>query len=70
MKDFNIFGVHWKIQFLEVGHEKPIYRRDCLKKGGGAWQERVGGGCFWGGSDTPMHTKSCSIEMHHVKELP
>ena len=27
MKNFNIFGVHEKIQVLERGfHEKPIYR--------------------------------------------
>ena len=33
MKNFNIFGVHGKIQVLERGfHEKPIYRGDCLKR--------------------------------------
>ena len=57
MENFNIFGVHWKIQLLgEGGLEKPIYREglpkkgggpwtDCWFKGGGAWQER-GGGVF------------------------
>ena len=35
MKNFNIFGIHRKIQVLsgEGVHEKPIHRRDCLKKG-------------------------------------
>ena len=33
MKNFNIFGVHGKIQVSERGfHEKPIYRGDCLKR--------------------------------------
>ena len=35
MKNFNILGVHRKIQFLRGFHEKPISRGDCLK--GGAW---------------------------------
>ena len=49
------------------GHEKPIYRGDCLKRGpwticrfkGGPWQERgAGGGVFEGegGVDAPMQT--------------
>ena len=34
-KNFNIFGVHRKIQFLGgEGHKKPIERGDCLKRGG------------------------------------
>ena len=54
MKNFNIFGVHWKIRLLGRGGglEKTIYREDCLKRGlgqffdlRGAWQER-GGGVF------------------------
>ena len=56
MKNFNIFGVHGKIQVLEKGfHEKTICSVDCLKRGfgqfadlRGAWQER-GGGVFEGG---------------------
>ena len=38
MKNFIIFGVHRKIQFLGGGgfHKKPICRGDCLKRGG-AW---------------------------------
>ena len=58
MKNFNILGVHGEIQVLGggEGHEKPIYRGDCLKrgpwtvcrfKGGEAWQEG-GGWCLWG----------------------
>ena len=39
MKNFNIMGVHWKIQFLSGGggsHKKPIYiyREDLPEKGG------------------------------------
>ena len=36
MKNLNIMGLHWKIPFLgwEV-QEKPIYRRELPKKGGG-----------------------------------
>ena len=35
MKNFNIMGVHWKIQFLEEGvTKKPIYREEFPKKGG------------------------------------
>ena len=52
MKNFNIFGVHWKIWFLGGGLTKNLYRMgDCLKRGAwtvcrfkrGAWQERQGG---------------------------
>ena len=38
MKNVNIMGVHWKILRLggkEGGHEKPIYRVELPKKGGG-----------------------------------
>ena len=62
MKNFNIFGVHGKIQVLggQGGgvHEKPIYRGDCLKRDGWAWTVRIfkggtwqegGGGIFEGG---------------------
>ena len=48
------------------GHEKPIYRGDCLKRGGldsfqmgegtrGGGFARKRGGVFEGGVDTPMH---------------
>ena len=45
MKNFNIFGVHGKTRVLRDGggggggggHKKPVYRGDCLKRGGGAW---------------------------------
>ena len=62
MKNFNILGIHWKIQFLEGHggrvHEKAIQSRWLLKNGGldslpiqeGTWQEVEGEG------DTPMHT--------------
>ena len=43
MKNFNIMGVHWKIQFLwggggggGGGYKKPIYRGDLPEKEG-AW---------------------------------
>ena len=39
MKNFDILGVHWKIQLLVGGgggvHKKPIYRGDCWQGGGG-----------------------------------
>ena len=63
MKNFDILGVHWKIQLLVGGgggvHKKPIYRGDCWKGGGGlgqfdnlrgAWQEKWGW-YFWGGGE-------------------
>ena len=64
MKDFNIFGVYWKILFLEGEFTKNQYMGGLPKEGGGlgqfadlrgAWHER-GGWCFWGRVDTPMHT--------------
>ena len=69
MKNFNIFGVHWKVRLLLGGSRKTNieqYRRGVPKRGGfglfadlsggGAWQER-GSGVFEGvGIDTPMHT--------------
>ena len=56
MKNFNIFGVHWKIRLLG-GLEKPIYRGECLKRGsldslliqGGLGKKEWGGGGFEGG---------------------
>ena len=64
MKNCNIFGVHWKVQFLEGAHEKPIQRKDCLKRG--AWTvcrfkaglgKKEESGVFKGGwrVDTSMH---------------
>ena len=36
VKNLNIMGVHSKIRFLgEGGHEKPIYRRELLKRRAG-----------------------------------
>ena len=50
MKNFNIFGVHWKSQLIGAGgrevHEKPIERGKLPKNGGGLGQFadlRVGG---------------------------
>ena len=70
MKNFNILGVHRKIQLLgERGSSRKtsVEEGGCLKKGGawtvwrfrggGAWQEREWW-CFLGGVDTPMHTMS------------
>lgn len=64
MKNFNILGVHWRIQVLggEV-HEKPIYRGGLPKKGEmdklqikrGAYQEK-GGGFEGGRGDTTINT--------------
>ena len=65
MKNFNILGVHLKIWLLGGGFIKKQYRvGDCLKMGGlGQFAnlrvglgKKEGGGCFWGGGDTPMHT--------------
>ena len=66
MKKFNIFGVHWKIRFLEGGvgvHEKPIYRGRLPKKGGlgqfsdlrGGLDKKERGGVFDGGLIPQMH---------------
>ena len=74
MKNLNVMWIHWKIRFLwgggrgggVGGHEKTIYRGNCLKreawsvckfKGGGLAKKEVDG-VFeeGGGGDTPMHT--------------
>ena len=34
MKNFNIFGINWKIRFLGGVHEKAIYRGELPKKVG------------------------------------
>ena len=55
MKNFNIFGVYWKIRLLRDGggHEKPIYKEGLPKKGGLEQFKRdlvrKKGWCFWGG---------------------
>ena len=63
MKNFNILGDHWKIQFLGEGHNKPIYREDYLKRGDfsrfrgrGELGKKEVDGVFMGGDATPMHT--------------
>ena len=61
-KNFNIFGVDWKIRLLGGILKNQYIRGDCLKRGDwrvywfnkGGWQER--GGVFEGGIDTPMPT--------------
>ena len=64
-KNFNILGVHWKIQFLEGGLEKPIYSARLPKKRGWVWIER-GGVVFFRVVDTPMPTM---IILSHLKLL-
>ena len=59
MKNFDIMGADWKIQFLGNVHQKPIYRGELPKKGsldreGGLGEKE--GDVFEGGGDTPMHT--------------
>ena len=59
MKNYNIFGVHWKIQLLGRGFTKKQYRGGLGQFAGlrETWQERVGGIFLRGeGVDTPMHT--------------
>ena len=56
MKNFNIFGVHWKIRLLEGFRKNQYSEGDCLKRG--AWTvcpfkgclARKRGWCFWGGA--------------------
>ena len=62
LKNFNIFGIYWKIWVLGGRvHENQYKGRDYLKTGlgefadlKGTWQEKRGGG----GVDSPMHTLS------------
>ena len=60
MKNFVIFGVHWRIQLLGWGmFPKNQYRGGLPKKGVGASRQCAKqGGVFegGGGGDTPMHT--------------
>ena len=56
MKNFDIFGVHWKIPLLGKVHEKPIYSGDCLTRGPGQFADlrevslaRMRGWYFWEG---------------------
>ena len=54
-KNFNIFGVHWKIRLFGGILKNQYIGGDCLKRGGdwtvcwfkGSWQERRGW-CSWG----------------------
>ena len=58
-KNFNIFGVHWKIQLLRGGSRKTNTEGgECLKRGGlGLSADLEGGGVFERGVETPMHTR-------------
>ena len=50
IKNFIIIGVHWKMSFLGGGCKKPIYKGNCLKRGG-----RLGGRVvFWGEINASM----------------
>ena len=85
MKNFNIIGVHWKIQFLGGGWRrggrftKNKYIRGITQKGGlrqfavlreEAWQKRVGGGVFeWWWVDTPMYIMTRPSENYKQLEL-
>ena len=73
MKNFNAFGVHWKIGLLREGvgvHEKNNIKGGghCLKGGGGSEQfvdlrkdlAKKKGWCFWGEFDTLIHSMSYS----------
>ena len=68
MKNFNIMGVHWKIQFLRGGPEKPIYRGNFPQKNregrGGGWWKR-GGGVFGGRELIPQCTL-CGSRVYFV----
>ena len=65
MKNFNIFGVHWKIQFLSRDSRKTNIEWEVTEKGDlGQFadlkvdfeRKRC---CFWGGGvDTLMHNMS------------
>ena len=70
MKNFNIMGVHWKIQFSRVGFTKNQYiegiawkeglgqfsdlRKSLAKKREGRWGEG-------GGGDTPMYSMKIAL---------
>ena len=69
-KNFNILGVHQKVQLLGRFTKNQYRGGDCLKRGlgqfddlRGAWQERGGGGVFEG-VDTPIHTMMNCICMN------
>ena len=66
MRNFNIFGVHWKIRILGAG-EGGCYQKTDIEGGIAQFPDlkeslaRKRGWCFWGGGegvDTPMHTMS------------
>ena len=75
MKNFNIFGVHWKIWLLGGGLRKTDIEGGGLPKNGGlgqfadlrggAWQER-GGGVFERGWYPNAHYEP----VYHNRTLP
>ena len=60
MKNFNIFWVHWKIQFSGTkGSRKTILKGAwtvCWFKESACPEKGGGGGCFWGGVLIPQCT--------------
>ena len=58
MKNFDIMGADWKIQFLGNVHQKPIYRGELPKKGSLDREGRLGekeGDVFEGGWYSNAH---------------
>ena len=80
MKNFDIFGVHWKIQLLGEGGSRKTNKEERIawKRGGGAWtvcrfngetwQERVGG--VLGGWYHNAHYELSQNHLTHVLIQP
>ena len=78
MKNYIIFGVHWKIWLLEGGSRKTDIEGGLPKRGtwtvcrfkggGGAWQERGRGGVFEGGL-IPQCTLCVSLKFISCQEI-
>ena len=70
MKNFNLFRVHWKIQFLGGIHEKAIYtaRSDSFQIQRGGLGKKEGGGVFEGGFILQctqwMGVSTCTIKQN------
>ena len=56
MKNFNNFGVHGKMQVLEVGVHKNIRVAWTVFRFKGGLGKKEGGVVFLRGVDSPMHT--------------
>ena len=70
----NIFGAHWNIWFSgERVHEKPIWRRDCLKSRFGQFADLRSGLCkkegvfLMRGVYTPIYTMSTQNNLKVMK---